>query len=460
MKVVLDTNIFCRDYRLKGTDFRTFLEALERTEYSLYIPKVVIQEVINKYEEQVEKSRRKIERELDNIRRVTGETIAEPITEAALAELASEYESYLRDRLDIAGAQYLDYPAASHEQVARRAMERRKPFKENGAGYRDTLIWEAVLELAASGGTGTVAFVSANTKDFAENGGLHGDLLAEVDTLPGDHSKVIYHRNLEDFNDRQIRPLLEELTSIRDQLASGEYEGLELTEFVKERFIHDVPRQSFAPDALGLPNYFENLTLEYIEKVKTIENIDVRRLTAENLLIDFSVVGTCGFDFRIRKEYSDLLAQDMERLIWDEDWDETHMAGVVRLDVIIEFSLIFETDTELVSSAEISSVRHYASAGSWLTPEVMQSIIDSLQNPFTPINEIVGKLTEAQMAALTQSYRRLVQDYKTDIAVRVTSGLQAARQQLLERATAEAIDLVRRQSREVLDFGPTDSEEE
>ena len=38
-----------------------------------------------------------------------------------------------------------DYADISHADIVTRDLKRRKPFQQNGKGYRDTLLWETIV---------------------------------------------------------------------------------------------------------------------------------------------------------------------------------------------------------------------------------------------------------------------------------------------------------------------------
>jgi len=42
-------------------------------------------------------------------------------------------------------AQSPDYADISHADIVTRDLKRRKPFQQNGKGYRDTLLWETIV---------------------------------------------------------------------------------------------------------------------------------------------------------------------------------------------------------------------------------------------------------------------------------------------------------------------------
>jgi len=51
IRIVLDTNILCADYRMTGTAFRVFLSGVSRIGASVYVPAIVFDETCAKYME-------------------------------------------------------------------------------------------------------------------------------------------------------------------------------------------------------------------------------------------------------------------------------------------------------------------------------------------------------------------------------------------------------------------------
>ena len=81
---------------------------------------------------------------------------------------ASAYATKLRAVLKSAGADFLPYPKASHSDLVRRALDRRRPFDAAGKdGYRDALIWEALVENADP--DRPIVLVSGDKRAFGAN---------------------------------------------------------------------------------------------------------------------------------------------------------------------------------------------------------------------------------------------------------------------------------------------------
>ncbi|GEM_PF-5101507 len=72
----------------------------------------------------------------------------------------------------------LGIPEVSHEDLLRREFRHGKPFKPDGSGYRDALIWHSILEYAQEEEPGQIFFVTNNTTDFANKDGSLDELLA------------------------------------------------------------------------------------------------------------------------------------------------------------------------------------------------------------------------------------------------------------------------------------------
>jgi hypothetical protein len=115
----------------------------------------------------------------------------------------ARYREFLSQQILNVGGRTLPYPEIPHQTIVKRELQRRKPFKENGSGYRDLLIWESLRQLTWSGHE-RIAFITANIRDFIADARLHNDLAADV--LNPDRLEVF--ASLKDFNEKHIIPRL------------------------------------------------------------------------------------------------------------------------------------------------------------------------------------------------------------------------------------------------------------
>lgn len=357
MKIVIDTNIFCRDFYMSNSVFRVFFDGLKRVGHVVYIPQVIYDEVLNKYNERLLDLRLDVETSVGKFSRFVKQEFDQTITDTIIQDLNEEYKRLFDDKLKEIHAHILDYPQISHQKVVQRALERRKPFNEKGAGYRDTLIWESILELISIEPIGTIALISANTKDFAEQDELHEDLLNDIQLLGNeDNSQVIFFSSIESFIDKYIKPTMEILEGIQTQLAEDTYPDLSLQSFISDELISLLGDTELDIELQGIYHLFENPSLSQIEEVNDIFDIEVRQLSSGHLLVSFSVTVLAQLDFFISKANFPILTEEEQNLIWEHDWNDHYMAGSINKEMILELNLTFDTHSQLVTSADIVDI--------------------------------------------------------------------------------------------------------
>ena len=179
MEVVVDTNSIVSDYWLRSKRWRLLLRGAETEQYDLEVLDSVVSETVKHYKDDL----RKAVASLATARRQLGRLLPERLVDDDV-DVSGEtraYESFLRDRLSSAGASF-QYPAANIAEIAEAAIARDKPFKPDGSGLIDALIWSFVLERV---NYDDVALISNNHKDFGGDaeGGLHQELKHNLRTV-------------------------------------------------------------------------------------------------------------------------------------------------------------------------------------------------------------------------------------------------------------------------------------
>jgi predicted nucleic acid-binding protein len=222
LRVLLDTNVLCGDWRLDHSATRLLLLEAENNRLQLLVPELVIREAVRRFGEDVNRLRGTITKSVKDLRRYGyDEAIARSLYDS-IEEGVHRYEMRLRESLRNARAEVLDFPDIPHERISNRVIERRKPIKANGSGYHDALIWEIVLSNISS--TETLYFVSENTRDFAapgDKGGLAGDLLQDLTEMGYPQDSVVLHPNLRSFVDDLIKPSYEVRQLVDQIFAQG-----------------------------------------------------------------------------------------------------------------------------------------------------------------------------------------------------------------------------------------------
>ncbi|MBD3251021.1 DUF4935 domain-containing protein [Candidatus Uhrbacteria bacterium] len=349
--VVLDSNIFVRDFKLNSSTFKALFSGLSRTEYSLSIPKMVLDETINKYGEKFEKQSHHFRRlGLQHIQFITGEEI----TRREDAERV--YRNYIERTLSDVNATIVSIPDIDHSQLIERALKRKKPFRgTDTGGYRDTLVWMTVVQLALE--NDSVALVTNNSKDFCDQSDkekLHKDLLQDITNLGEDAGEVIFYLNLNSFVAEHIAPALERLDSFKIEIENDEFPGFTLPDILINYFSYDLDGAELELLDSNLPLSFENPAISAIEDVFDIRDVDVRQLSPDEIYITFTADVECSFTFFIDKLES-VWYGELKIEIWDSDWNKYYMLANAIAPAEISISFTYNTNSGEITSARFTS---------------------------------------------------------------------------------------------------------
>lgn len=220
MKVVLDTNVLVADFFMTRNAFKV-LRSSPRHRIKIMLPSVVIEETVTKYGETVQKHLSEIDsalKRLDGLRATEG--VDRP--NVLLEGVSQSFREFLMDQVKRMRVDVLETPTITHDEIVRRLLERRRPFNQQGEGYRDTLIWEAVLGCLHH--NSKVAFVSNNWRDFASSKDgtqLAEDLLNDVEERGYLKNSILLYPTLDAFVSAQIEPAISALGEIKKLYGRG-----------------------------------------------------------------------------------------------------------------------------------------------------------------------------------------------------------------------------------------------
>ena len=165
----------------------------------------------------------------------------------------------------------------------RRRLHGKKPFNEKGSGYRDALIWESVLELAARV-EGNVVLVSPDT-DFRDGqSNLHGDLIEDLVDLNLSLDKITLATSLSTLVDKYVRPKLGTVPW-EGPLQILARRGIHLEDAVGLIIQEACLGREWEPLELRLPWQCESPTLDIVEGVSDLTFVDIRQLPPSRILI-------------------------------------------------------------------------------------------------------------------------------------------------------------------------------
>lgn len=178
MQIVLDTTSIYRDYFLQRPATVEFLQGLHKIPAKLLVPEVVIDEMVRRYLRDLGSALQQLADAWQQISRLRAVTVPQGLS-LSVEERADRYREALLSRIAEFGGEVLPYPKIAHKELVARDLAGRKPFDQNGRGYRDALIWESVRS-KTWGGHERVVFVSNNSTDFGKAPQLHDGLRKEI----------------------------------------------------------------------------------------------------------------------------------------------------------------------------------------------------------------------------------------------------------------------------------------
>jgi hypothetical protein len=282
MIFVLDTSELHDEKRLDGNLLRLFLLAKALTKQRVCLPEVVIGEHLRASRDAMQRSVTAIEKELRVLSRYWGKL------DVKLPALDHAYEKWrlsISDRLRAAGVEILPYPCASHQSITERDLERRKPFSESGKGYRDALIWESVLDLAAKSDD-QIVFVTSNSKDFADGEALHPDLVCDLAerNLQGRVSLALGLSSALEKHLKQMLPPIDQ--PLRAALERGPADGIDLAKWALQELKEVCPRLVVPPTA-GIED--DHVQLSAVTKVDSIRVREARRFQTGEVFVEMEL---------------------------------------------------------------------------------------------------------------------------------------------------------------------------
>ncbi|MGZ0069404.1 PIN domain-containing protein [Microbacterium sp. Yaish 1] len=175
MLLVLDANVIVADPMLRSAIWPQLADAVRGGRVEVLLPTLALEEAIATYR----RLREAKAVEIQAVGRKASRDVQAHLERARKAALREgrKYPKRIRTALEAVGVSMIDAPRVTHSDVARRAIARRRPFDENGSGYRDTLHWLSVLEVVDGRFEDEdIVFVSADRRAFGGEGNARGEL--------------------------------------------------------------------------------------------------------------------------------------------------------------------------------------------------------------------------------------------------------------------------------------------
>lgn len=328
---------------MEGTNFRLLIGGVHVVPADLEIPEVVIDEVVNRYREDLDQAISRVRKSSADLERLLGRSVGAEFAELNAATEAQEYRMWFLAALERIGAEILPYPEIQHKEVVERDLQRRKPFKRDGSGYRDLLIWECIKRLLRRV-TDQVIFVTGDMSDFAEGDALAPDLHAEI--LNPQRLEIL--PSLKAFNEKFVLPRLEMLEEVRNRLQTGVDSPFDIEKWLQMNLMDLIPSDELGPIVAGFPYGVGSGWARQIVALHRISVDEVRELGSGQrfvrLSVEVDVEVSIDIDWEDYIRYPEVREWVGEK---SEPFTYSSSQGVERLTVCVELILDAAT-SELV----------------------------------------------------------------------------------------------------------------
>ncbi len=351
MNIVLDSNIIFDNWYLTGPSITVLQKHMRLGESKLIIPEIVVLEVKNLFREQIIEHTQhinKLNRLLSGVYRKL---------EYDIDKISELYGKALTKRLRALRVEIPTFTDIPQENVASRALSKRKPFIKSGKGYRDTLIWETILRKVANRKSQTF-FITANHKDFASEEDvkrLHPQLPEDLIAYHLPPESVRLYADIKSFIDDNVLPHLKQITDDAfKELKTGEYKSFSIKKwFIKNRE-NIIDSANKYVEKLISDSELENPEITYIEDPEEI-SVSNLRLTDDNLIyVDATVTSGIVIDVFIFKSSWGFIGDRYPIDIQDSDWNEAYMWGQLFVKLPIRLSIIFDLVKRKVREFEVN----------------------------------------------------------------------------------------------------------
>jgi hypothetical protein len=311
--VVLDANAVIKDPRLESAAASVLLTNSAAGNIRVAIPEVALQEAIHDFCEQARKAHGEIQRQLKTLSRLG---LGADFRTKSIDDLCTKYEAELKQWLKKNEVAVLDFPAISHRDMARMAIQKRRPFDDQGRGYRDALVWLSVIELVST----TDVWLVSNDNDFRapKSEGIADALVKDLDATGRDSSDVRLFRFVTDcvaeLERAIVQPKFDVGKRLKDDLA---YHTGVLSVIESELLYREV-------DAAQLSYPLSRADVASIDSVQDVQQIyitDARQLASDELFVRLDAIVEVELELLIEKSEIAAIERDLGGVIRVGDWD-------------------------------------------------------------------------------------------------------------------------------------------
>lgn len=297
MYVVLDSSVITvTDWHLSSPAARVLLEASRRGGVHLAVPEIVIREVTTKHREREAATIGKLENVRSSLRKLQAGFSSDD--RRPVAAISDRWADDFRKRLKSALTEITPLDVVSHDELVTRALARRKPFDGEGrAGYRDALIWHAVLVLAVKD---EVAFVSKDG-DFGTDHGLYEKLKDDLEAHALPRERVRLYRTLEDVVRALFDPAKDLVAELNARLDADDAFKTQMLDELRRAYVRSITplapdfEVDLEADADEYYDWLEDYDLEDLSNFRDVEFVDAYPAADGEFSIELTVAADAVF---------------------------------------------------------------------------------------------------------------------------------------------------------------------
>ena len=356
--IIIDTNVIHLDFKLNKARIVTLCNTSTILGHEIFIPEVVIDEIVKQYDEKAEEYINSFNKALKKL----SDLSTSPITQTPIDAkgFISNYRNELNNRIKQLGIGIIPYPNTRHKIMVERELGKKKPFKDSTKGYRDALIWDSVMEHTQKYSSNCgIIFLTANSKDFAnkDKKDLHTDLIADCISNGIPTTSIRLVTDIQNFIDNEIilrsTELKEKFNQLQQDGGLGDIDFIQLIQdyISKDMLDNLISSNDFDSYPGYAPGLYENPEITSIEKVSCSFNT-IREISSDTILIQSEVSVLVDLDCFIFRADLPLIDDSKFPTIIDYEWNDHYVLASDSATFKFQFNILTDTNFKNVKSIE------------------------------------------------------------------------------------------------------------
>jgi len=347
--VVLDTNALHSDVYLNGPTVQTFLAAAAGEEFEIWVPSVVVEELVRQLPERLNKLDTAFKKHRYEVRALG---IGLPDL-GDLSGAIAGYRSRLEQKLDREGVKIVGPPKRTG-RIAEWIAQRREPIPNDGRGAVDTQIWLTAIE---AGEEDQCVLVAKNPRDFADDdddGELHPVLKADMEEYGLEEDAIVLCQTIRDFLQRHVEPNVEAIAQARALLADQQRRAALVSEI--EGAIEWFPLEPRAEDwseAFGEVDIDDAALAAFDVEIVNIVRADIG---ADGTHVILEAYGTASLELGLFKYEAGALPEDSTISIEDWDLNESMASASAEVSAALVVEVLLDDGAPAIAVEEVEPI--------------------------------------------------------------------------------------------------------